>query len=184
MSNPYITHFNATVGNRDIIYQYLINLLAKKPAVLLEVGCARNLDMATRFSDGWSSIHFAQYVQAYGGQHIVVDVSAESLSNCRAILSGAESKTTFLQMTGAEALRQHTPTAVLLDGSDDPAEMVTELGLIKPNVPTLCDDFHTKGAAIARLRNDYVLFGWEKHSHRMALFNAGVPPHLIICPAL
>lgn len=184
MSNPYIAHFGATVGNRDIIYQYALNLLGKKPATILEVGCARNLDMATRFSDGWSSIFFAQYVQAFGGEHIVVDVSADSLANCRTILQGTDSRTTFIQSTGAEVLRTTRPSLVLLDGSDDPAEMVTELSLIDPRVPVLCDDFHTKGVEVARARADYVLFGWQKHSHRMALFNAGVPPHAIVCPAL
>lgn len=182
--NKYLTHFAATQGNRDLIYQFFLNLLGKKPATILEVGCARNLDFATRLSDGWSSVFFAQYVQAFGGQHIVVDVSRESLDNCRAILEGIESKTTFFQMTGAEALKAYAPDAVLLDGSDDPNEMVVEMSLIKPNVPTLCDDFHTKGAAIARLRNDYLLFGYEKHSHRMALFNSGVPSHSICLPAL
>lgn len=182
-TNPYIDYFNASQGNRDIIYQFALNLLAKKPAVILEVGCARNLDFATRLSDGWSSVFFAQYVNRFGGAHIVVDISRDSLDNCRAILAGLDDKTTFLQMTGAEALKQYKPTLVLLDGSDDPAEMVTEMALIDPKVPVLCDDFHTKGSAIAQQRNDYLLFAFAQHEHRMALFNSGVPAHAICCPA-
>ncbi len=182
--NEYIKYFNCTVGNRDIVYTYFLNFFGKKPAKILEIGCARNSDFKTRYSDGWSSVYFAQYVNQFGGEHHAVDISAESLNNCRTILTGIDSRTHFHQMSGAEALCSIAYDAVLLDGGDDPSEMVDEMALISSSIPVLCDDFQTKGSAIRQQRNDFVLFKFPPYAPEMALYNSGLPAHTINIPTI
>ncbi len=182
--NQYQTYFHETVGNRDIIYQYFLNFLGKKPATILEIGAARNLNLICRHSDGWSSIFFAEYVNQFGGEHLVVDISEDSLVNCRTILEGYSDRTRFIQMDGAQALREFEPTAVLLDGSDDPDQMAEQLALIKPHVPVLCDDFQSKGPVVRDQRTDFILFDWTPHPPKMAMYHSGLPAHTINIPTI
>lgn len=184
MTNQYLNYLNTTVGNRDVIYQYFLNFLGKKSAVILEVGCARSLDLRTRHSDGWSSFFFAKYVNEFGGQHIVVDTSLDALSQCNVLLSGLSNKTIFLQMTGEEALQKFSPNAVFLDGGDDPEEMIKEVALIKSNVPILCDDFQTKGIKIRQEQKNFLLFNFYPYHPEMAMYNSGLPPHTILIPTI
>ncbi len=182
--NKYRQYFHETVGNRDIIYQYFLNFLGKKPAVILEIGCARDLNLICRHSDGWSSVFFAEYVTQFGGEHIVVDLSAEALSNCRAILEGYSDRTRFLQLDGTQALKDFAPDAVLLDGADDPGQMVEQLNLIKPGVPVLCDDFQSKGTSAKDKLPDHILFDFVPYPVQMAMYGSGLPAHKINVPTI
>ena len=175
--------FKTIRGNRDSVFIDLLGRLEDKPARILEIGVARDLSSGARQGDGWSSMHFGEYVSLHGGHLDLVDVSRDSLTNCTALMRSIP--TPFLFTThladGRAFLREEAQyDIILIDGSDDPGEMVECFELAKTRARfILCDDFHVKGSTLRTIHTQFTLFTWEGNSHEMALYDTTNPVSLI-----
>lgn len=184
----YYEHFKNSKGNRDTVFQDVLNRLGGKSAAILEVGCSRNLSPGSRQGDGWSSFHFLEHVDKHGHLLHICDIEAEALYNCRKLID-------TYPKTVDVSLHKHTGYIMInsgldydlyyLDGGDDPAEMVDEYEAIlkltnpiktnaenKYNPLVLCDDFHAKGSLLRQKYPNFLLYKWENNEHEMALYGA------------
>lgn len=167
--------FKTIRGNRDTVFQSLLDRLEGKPARILEIGVARNLSPGARQGDGWSSMHFGCYVSNHGGHLDLVDVSNGSLSNCSILMDSIPmpfSHRTHLVDGRAFLKEAGQYDVILIDGSDDPGEMVECFELAKTRGRfILCDDFQAKGSLLRRIHPDFHLFTWANNPHEMALYD-------------
>lgn len=167
--------FISTRGNRDSVFDSLLARL-KGAAQILEIGVARDLSPGARQADGWSSMHFGRYVSLHGGHLDLVDVSSDSLSNCSALMDSIPIRPSYSThlMDGRDFLRgtSNQYDIILVDGSDDPGEMLECFELAKMRGRfILCDDFHVKGGQLRTTHLDFHLFTWENNPHEMGLYD-------------
>lgn len=173
MSNLY-KEFKEGKGNRDQIFQFLLSQFEGKPVKVLEIGATR--DKNGRAGDGWSTFFWAEHIKQNGGHLTVCDVAPDSIQNCREIIGDflPSSQITYYLGTGLKCI-ETTPIQefdiVLLDGSDDPMEMLNEYEAIKNRTTfVLCDDFSTKGSVIRNAYPHFMLFKWHGYGHELALY--------------
>jgi hypothetical protein len=186
----YYQYFKDSKGNRDTVFQDVLERFNKKSIAILEVGCARNLSKGSRQGDGWSSFHFLEYVSEHGHILDICDIDQEALVNCQLLLKTFPRKYAieshelgFHRCTGVSAMFIDYDL-FYLDGGDDPNEMVEEYEEILKlkeklkhpdnnyNPLVLCDDFHAKGSLLRKKYPEFLLYKWENNDHEMALFGA------------
>lgn len=170
--------FEQGKGNRDPIFEDTLSYLNNKPANILEIGCLRDLSAASRRSDGWSSFHFAKYIEKYGGALTICDINNQSLDNCRTALQEINIVKLFNLIDGTEFLKgdgNKSYDLVFLDGSDDPNEMYEQYNLVKDRAELiLCDDYHAKGSTMKNNNVPVILYKWDSADHELALTYDGV----------
>lgn len=172
--------FKSVRGNRDSVFISLLAKLEGKAAQILEIGVARDLSSGARQGDGWSSMHFGEYVSLYGGHLDLVDISEGSLTNCTALMESLPTRPSYQthlldgRVFLKEAIRFYD--IILIDGSDDPGEMVECFNLAAPiSRHILCDDFQTKGKLLRLVQPAFHLFKWENNPHEMSLYDMVSP---------
>lgn len=187
----YYDTFTSIRGNRDPVFDSLLARLEGWAAQILEIGVARDLSTGARQGDGWSSMHFGRYISLRGGHLDLVDVSGDSLSNCATLLDSIPVPPPYSThlMDGREFLRSTTGQydVILIDGSDDPDEMVECFELAKTRGRfILCDDFQSKGAKLRYIHPYFHLFKWENNPHEMSLYDMLHPlqPMILNIPAI
>jgi hypothetical protein len=183
----YYSYFLNSKGNRDTIYNFTLNKFNKRPIKILEIGAARSLNFESRKGDGWSTLHFVKYISRHGGSLDICDISAESLSNTKILLADSPQINVSLNLIRGDdfLIKKNDYDLILLDGSDDPNEMLKEYNLINTKISkVLCDDFHTKGNILRENFNNFTLFKWNNNSHEMALFEEDMNFNVEICPLI
>lgn len=183
--------FKSVRGNRDSVFIPLLAKLEGKAAQILEIGVARDLSSGARQGDGWSSMHFGEYVSLYGGHLDLVDISEGSLTNCTALMESLPTRPSYRthlldgRVFLKEAIRFYD--IILIDGSDEPTEMVECFNLAQSICRfILCDDFQTKGSQLRVIQPAFHLFTWENNPHEMALYDMTNPltPTTIQLPSI
>ena len=160
-------YFKNSFGNRDIVFDTILNHFRPAPISILEIGCARDLNKGSRDSDGWSSIHWADYVKEYGGTIDIVDISEESISNCRHLLKEISGFASFHingrwnQWDGYDV--------IFLDAGDDPDLMLSQFKKCEDKAVILCDDFHQKGSKLKEYRKPDTIWIWN-NGHEMGCY--------------
>lgn len=173
----YYKAFKEIKGNRDIVFETVLDYFNKRPIEILEIGCARNLDISSRQSDGWSTCFWANYICENGGYLISFDINKESTENCKQLISTWLEKPSFDHSYDIEILNEECIfdssseyDLVFLDGGDDPNETLKQWEVCKFDLSVeaiLIDDFHTKG----RLIQDKPDTLWHfENGHQLACF--------------
>jgi len=172
--------FEKTKGNRDPIFEDVLSYLNNNPANILEIGCLRECSISSRIGDGWSSYHFANYIDQYGGSLICCDTSESSINNCQKALSGLNINKRFINKSGTDFLKENpffSFDLVFLDGSDSAEEMYEQYELTKGRASFIfCDDFHKKGRILKEKNIPAIVYKWPKNNHELALLYNGVTP--------
>lgn len=169
--NKYLEYFLNSRGNRDLIFNDTLNIFQSKPINILEIGAARSLDFYNRQGDGWSSLHYYQYIIKNGGTLTICDIDPKSISTCQELFANLEtSNVKFVVEDGFKLINEHYDL-IYLDGSDDPNDMVLQLNAINLSKQVvLCDDFHTKGSLAIKYHPNVIIYGWRDSGHRMGLY--------------
>lgn len=155
--NKYISHFHESIGPRDKFFHEAITHLGGRSARILEVGALRELSPHSRFTDGWSSIFWCDYIAKYGGSLDIVDIDISNLNNCRQALEGLAAKITFINGDARDYI-SNDYDLIYLDGSDDPNEMLDQFLMIdRSKTIILCDDFNSKGSVLRHRHSDFTL---------------------------
>lgn len=170
--NQYLEHFLNSKGNRDLIFQDVLNSFSGKPISILEIGAARNLDSYSRMADGWSSLHYYNYIKQNGGSLTICDISDSSISNCKKLFENLTNDLDInFVLADGNNLIDSKYDLIYLDGGDDPRDMVTQLSKINFNSQkVLCDDFHSKGSIARSIFPNFTLYKWQGHDHEMAFY--------------
>ena len=166
----YYKWFKDGKGNRDPIFKEVLSLFNKQPIDILEIGTMRSID--ERSSGGASTFFWAEYIKNYGGELHICDTSQDALNFSYNALKGFFDYAMFYKDTGLNFIRNFSPKKwdlVLLDGSDDPKEMLEEFKAVNAKA-ILCDDFYTKGAYLREKYPNFKLYKWKNCSHEMALY--------------
>lgn len=170
--------FEKTRGNRDPIFEDVLSYLNRNPANILEIGCLREHSISSRIGDGWSSYHFANYIDRYGGSLICCDTSESSINNCQKALSDLNINKQFINKSGTDFLKESQSLSfdlVFLDGSDSAEEMYEQYELTKDRANFIfCDDFHKKGKILKEKSIPAIVYKWPKNNHELALLYNGV----------
>jgi hypothetical protein len=151
--DKYYEAFKNIRGNRDIVFETVLDYFDNKPLSILEIGCARNLDLGSRQSDGWSTCFWADYISKNTGWVDIYDISEESINNCRKLVkywthakSEFDHSITFcFHNEECDDFRDYD--LIFLDGGDDPNQTLSQFKQTGSAV-VLIDDFHTKGRLI------------------------------------
>lgn len=173
----YYQFFKNSVGNRDTIFNYVLEKFYNRPISILEIGCSRNLDAGSRMGDGWSSLHFYDYISANGGKLDIVDLDPGAIENCKLLLGSHPDypKNVKFHVDYGINLINKEYDLIYLDGGDNPNEMIEEYELIQkvsPNSIILCDDFHSKGSLLRQKYSNFELIKWNGNDHEMALYDS------------
>jgi hypothetical protein len=165
------TKLRTETSARDEVFRTALTYLGGRPAEFIEIGCLRDLN--SRAGDGWSTLHWADYIEKNDGNLTVVDITKESLDLCRGLINNFAIEAEYLNCKG-ESLRLDTYDFVYLDGGICPHEALAQFQ--KCNTETqliLMDDFHTKGVIVDEKYPDKLLFRFS-NGHKMALYGRGV----------
>jgi hypothetical protein len=165
------TKLRTETSARDEVFKTALTYLKGEPASFIEVGCLR--DLKGRAGDGWSTLHWADYVERNGGELTVVDITQESLDLCKGLVDNFNIEANFICDKGENQV-DSTYDFVYLDGGVCPHEALTQFE--KCNTETqviLMDDFHTKGVIVDEKYPDKLLFRFS-NGHKMALYGKGV----------
>lgn len=156
---------------RDEVFRTALEYRESAPTKFLEIGCLRDLN--GRAGDGWSTLHWADYVEQNGGSLTVCDINSDSLILCKGLIDNFNISSSILCCKG-EDLALNTYDFVYLDGGICPHEALAQFE--KCNTETqliLMDDFHTKGVLVNEKYPDKILFRFS-NGHLMALYGKGV----------
>ena len=167
----YYKIFKETKGNRDPIFQEVLNNFIKKPISILEIGSLRDLQNG-RAGDGWSTFHFAEYVKNYGGEITVCDIDKGALDSCKMAIDPFYNQINFHHGDGLTYLKSFSNKRydlIHLDGSDNPNDMLAEYENAKASL-ILCDDFSTKGILLRQKYPRFRLYRWPGYGHEVALY--------------
>ena len=152
----------------------VLDYFNKRPINIIEIGCARNLDINSRQSDGWSTCFWADYVNATSGWLEVYDTNEESLKNCKQIVNCWMAKPDFDHSYDIKFYCENCKDfedveLVFLDGGDDPNETLDQFNKCKKaeTEVILIDDFHTKGRLV--IDKPDTLWHFE-NGHELACF--------------
>jgi predicted O-methyltransferase YrrM len=168
--NKYCEYFKTVKGNRDSYFELVLNYFQGKPIKILEIGSARNLDFGGRQGDGWSSIHFYNYIKANGGSLKIVDIDHRAIENCKQLLENYSADVSFEVADGIDFIND-SYDLIYLDGGDDPVDMVKQYQKISSKTIVLCDDFSTKGSVLRTAFPKFRLLKWVGNPHEMAIYN-------------
>jgi predicted O-methyltransferase YrrM len=158
---------------RDEVFNDALALLSNKPAKILEIGCLRDLN--SRAGDGWSTLHWANYVEKNGGRLVFCDINAESVDLCLDLIRNNFSEIEHVgkAIDGIGWISDHF-NFIYLDGSDNPTETLNQFEKCKTDSQiVLIDDFHTKGVLVDQKYPEKFLFRFS-NGHNMALYGKGV----------
>lgn len=174
LMDKYYKAFVEVKGNRDVVFDATLNHFKNKPINILEIGCARNLNLVSRKSDGWSTCFWADYISKNQGHLTTCDISENSINNCKELIShwlGEKTKNDGDIWLFDQAYHgdYEVYNLVFLDGGDNPQETLDQYnGCVKAGVEViLIDDFHTKGVGIEDIPDTRWI--WD-NKHEMAAF--------------
>lgn len=169
--NKYYNFFKNTEGARDYIFQNTCKLLNSKPAKIIEIGCSRNISESSRFSDGWSSYFWYDYVKENGGSLDIYDIDQSALDNCKKLFENlSDENINFICDDGTKYITDNYDLAYL-DGSDCPNEMLNQFEKIdRKKTIILCDDFDNKGSILRNIHKDFLLMHLKNTPFEMALY--------------
>jgi hypothetical protein len=176
--DKYYEAFKNIRGNRDIVFETVLDYFDKRPINILEIGCARNLDIGSRQSDGWSTCFWADYLYNNGGNLFVFDIDENSTKNCETITNhwlkhiDYDIDSFYVDISNRSVNKFDFRSGInlaFLDGGDDPKETLAQLQECKKNKIELIliDDFHTKGRLITDKPDTRWIWG---NGHQMAAF--------------
>jgi len=167
-TDKYYRAFKDIRGNRDVVFETVLDYFENKPIEILEIGCARNLDVGSRQSDGWSTCFWADYISQNKGTLSIYDISDESTSNCRKIINHWWKNINCKIFTTAYGGDYKNFDLIFLDGGDDPRETLNQFEKTEDSGAEiiLIDDFHSKGRLLPQ---PDTIWKWE-NGHQLAAF--------------
>lgn len=164
--------------SRDPVFLNVLEKFNDQQINVLEIGCARDLKMAARFGDGWSSLFWADYIYSNGGQLTSCDIDSQAVENVKKMLDfyNEKIKMEILVEDGLNLLKSKNDyNLIYLDGSDCPHQMLEQMSycdLSKSYV--LCDDFNQKGVLLPEKYPNFILYKIKGTNHQMALFHSSI----------
>lgn len=174
--NKYYEAWKSMECERDPIFYKTLALLEQKPANILEIGCARSLDMGSKRGDGVSSLFFAEYCRNFGGHLTIVELDAGNLENCKIITEDFKDIITYINDDGIQYLKNHKDfDYIYLDAGDDPnlACLMFEEVDRKRSIVVM-DDFNGpggKGDVVKIKYDDYEYCKCQGCSHALGLYH-------------
>jgi hypothetical protein len=182
----YYEYFKRSKGNRDPVFKYALDLFNEKPIHILEIGAARNISFEARQGDGWSTLHFLDYIAQFGGSLKIVDIDNVAIENCKNLISShPKCKNANFTLECGQGINfiSEGYDLIYLDGGDSTEEMADELSKINLDRSiVLCDDFHTKGAKARTIFKNFISIKWEGHIHEMAIYHKNTNDKLLLNP--
>ncbi len=165
----YYKQFKEGKGNRDSIFRDILAKFNNQPINVLEIGAMR--DPNGRSGDGFSSFFFAEYIKTYGGKLIVCDIDPNAIACCATLIGDYYNLIEYYVCSGIDCLKanQQHFDLILLDGSDNPNEMLEEYELCRAKY-IICDDFSTKGLLLRQKYPDFRLYKWNGYGHEVAIY--------------
>lgn len=165
----YIEYFYNNNGFRDVFFKDVLNSFNSKPIDILEVGCARDLNLYARNSDGWSTVFWSEYIKNNGGTLSVVDASLESINNCKKLIKWdfEDGLVEFFLDDNWDHWKGFN--LIFLDAGDDPNLMLNQFKKCENEAIIICDDFHAKGSRLSKYKEPDTLYTW-KLGHQMAAY--------------
>jgi hypothetical protein len=157
---------------RDEVFNDALSYLSNGPASILEIGCLRDLN--SRAGDGWSTLHWANYVEKHGGFFDFCDINKASVDLCCELIREEFDINFQGHAIDGINLIDGDLNFIYLDGGDCPRETLNQFE--KCNLKTqviLIDDFHTKGVLVDEKYPEKFLFRFS-NGHKMALYGRGV----------
>jgi hypothetical protein len=167
------TQFQDGHSARDQVFQQVFFYLNGQPAKILEIGCLR--DLKSRAGDGWSTLHWADYVEKYGGKLAFCNIDKDALDLCESIIVENFKINYWAEQKDGLRLIDGSYKFIYLDGGDCPHETYKQFQKCDTLTQyVLIDDFHTKGKVVDReWRGNKTLFRFN-NGHKMALFGPDV----------
>jgi len=177
--NNYFKYWKETLNtqkSRDPIFLDVLSRFNNKSINILEIGCARDLNLQARFGDGWSSLFWADYILEYGGSLTSYDIDQSAIDRVNALLENIDIQFSSVVADGTEILKVNNKyDLIYLDGSDSPYEMLEQMKLCDlVNSYVFCDDFNQKGILVAQAYPNHILYKLDNHNHQMALFSDSI----------
>lgn len=161
LKNSYFKYFHNSKGLRDNFFTSLLGAYYNKSINVLELGTSRDIRNDARNGDGWSTLWWITHVLCFGGHITTVDLSAESIENCKKLTQGYEEYIDYYVDNGERYLESDKFDIIFLDGSDDPNDMLRQFEICMDfDSAIIMDDFNSKGVLV-----------WEKYKDRVKLFN-------------
>jgi hypothetical protein len=161
--------------SRDPVFLNVLEKFNDSKINVLEIGCARDLNMQARFGDGWSSLFWADYIYKKGGELTSCDIDNYAVENVKKMLDFYDGKIDMKIFVedGLNLLKvKNDYNLIYLDGSDCPHQMIEQMSycdLSKSYV--LCDDFNQKGILLPEKYPNFILYKIKGTNHQMALFH-------------
>lgn len=159
---------------RDVVFNHTLSYFEFTPAKILEIGCLRDLN--SRAGDGWSTLHWANYIEENGGGLVFCDINRESVNLCLGLLEDSFPNVDYVgRVINGIYLINDGYNFIYLDGGDEPRDTLEQFE--KCDVSSqfvLIDDYHTKGRMVdEKWKGNKTLFNFS-NGHKMALFGKGV----------
>lgn len=166
MNLPTLNQIKQNPCARDQVFLYVLDTFKDAKLNILEIGSLR--DLKSRAGDGWSSVYWADYVDRNGGDFVTSNINSDDLNNCINLISELfpYNEVVYIEGDGSKTIGDDFDL-IYLDGGDDPKETLEQFKKCGA-IPTLIDDFHTKGRLINVQPN--VLFEFD-NGHQMAFFD-------------
>lgn len=169
--DKYYEAFKNIKGNRDIVFKTVLNYFDNRSINIIEIGCARDLNIKSRQSDGWSTCFWVDYIIKNGNKVEIYDVNETSIKNCGEIIKywtkKPSSKIRILNKLYEGDYKGFD--LAFLDGSDNPEETFSQYEKCKQAKIEiiLIDDFQSKG----RLIKDTPDIVWKwRNGHKVAVY--------------
>lgn len=161
LKNDYFKYFHESTGLRDNFFTSLLGgAFYNKSINVLELGTSRDIRNDARNGDGWSTLWWLTHVLCFGGKITVVDISNESIENCKDLTYGYENYIDYIVDNGEKYLYNKF-SIIYLDGSDNPNDTLRQFEMcMNFDSVIVMDDFHTKGVLV-----------WEKYKDKVKVFN-------------
>ncbi len=174
--NKYQEFANTHSSDRDTTFKETLNLFNNQAISILEIGCARGLDIESnnksKDGDGWSTLFWTNYIKQNGGRLIICDINVSALRNCKELLGdlAKEIDVSFYLGDGLNFITGEFDL-IYIDGSDSPVEALAQFEKVDQNkTVVLIDDLHVKGTLITQKYPQVGVIEVNK-AHRMGLFN-------------
>ena len=178
--NKYYEYWQKTLGQhaRDKYFQEVLSYFNNKPINILELGCARRLEMdesnnPAKKMDGWSSLFWAEFIKNNGGSLTIIDTELEALANCKTLLSDFtnEINVNFILDDGLNHIN-NSYDLVFLDGSDSIIECLKQFEKIDRNKTSVSlDDAHLKGILVrAKYKENRIDWDVNNEGHLMSFY--------------
>lgn len=161
-------------SSRDFVFQFIINGFGNRSIKVLEIGGLRATfpHAQGRYSDGWATMFWCDYVLQHGGSVTTVDIDPDVLA-CTARMTAYFADRVdirLVQMLGVDFLKlDNRFDLIYLDGSIDPNEMMEEFKLCSRESVILCDDWMIKGEILEKEHPDFSVLQFQK-GHVMSVY--------------